>query len=146
MRPQSSHETRPEPGRAAWSESGAPGIPRARRSIDDEPQPAPRPESRSTAGKAGAARAWLSVAEAAEALGLSEMTLYRAIRAGQFPAVRVRNRLIVPRRALDELTEAALTGTTPSPGAWQGEHPTGWDSPDSSGRSAGWDTPRGGRR
>ena len=55
---------------------------------------------------------WLSVAETARELGISEMTLYRAIQAGDFPAVRVRNRLIVPRRALDDLAAAAVAAHT----------------------------------
>jgi excisionase family DNA binding protein len=51
---------------------------------------------------------FLSVAAAAHALGTSEMTLYRAIQAGEFPAIRIRGRLIVPARALDVLAEAAI--------------------------------------
>lgn len=53
------------------------------------------------------AQRWLSVTEAAQQLGLSDMTLYRAIRAGEFPAVKIRGRLIVPSRALDEMGAAA---------------------------------------
>ncbi|MEU4424816.1 helix-turn-helix domain-containing protein [Actinoplanes sp. NPDC024001] len=52
---------------------------------------------------------FLSVAETARALGMSEMTLYRAISAGQFPAVRIRGRLIVPYRVLEQLAEAAVS-------------------------------------
>ena len=37
------------------------------------------------------------------------MTIYRAIRVGQLPVVRVRGRLFVPARALDDLVDAALT-------------------------------------
>ncbi len=51
---------------------------------------------------------FLSVTETAQALGMSEMTLYRAIKAGEFPAVRIRGRLIVPSRVLDELANAAV--------------------------------------
>ncbi len=36
------------------------------------------------------------------------MTLYRAINAGEFPAVRVRGRVIVPARVLDALIEGAV--------------------------------------
>lgn len=53
-------------------------------------------------------RTFLSVAETAQLLGMSEMTLYRAIAAGEFPAVRIRGRLIIPRRAIDEMVDAAL--------------------------------------
>ena len=35
---------------------------------------------------------FFTVAEAAGLLGLSEPTLYRAIRAGEFPAIKVRGR------------------------------------------------------
>ncbi|MBN9100090.1 MAG: helix-turn-helix domain-containing protein [Pseudonocardia sp.] len=41
-------------------------------------------------------------------LGMSPMTVYRAIAAGEFPAVRIRGRLIVPARAIEEMVEAAL--------------------------------------
>jgi excisionase family DNA binding protein len=51
-----------------------------------------------------------SVAEAAAILGMSSMTLYRAIAAGEFPAVRVRGRLIIPVRAIDQLVDLAVTG------------------------------------
>ncbi|MDQ6874940.1 MAG: hypothetical protein M3042_07780 [Actinomycetota bacterium] len=36
------------------------------------------------------------------------MTLYRAIHAGQFPAVRIRGRLIVPARAVEAMIETAV--------------------------------------
>lgn len=49
-----------------------------------------------------------SVTDTAHILGVSEMTLYRAIRLGQFPAVRLMGRLIIPARAIDELIEAAI--------------------------------------
>jgi excisionase family DNA binding protein len=55
------------------------------------------------------ARAWYSVGEVADMLGVSEMTLYRDIREGRFPAVKIRSRLIVPARALDAMAEAAVT-------------------------------------
>lgn len=53
-----------------------------------------------------------SVAFAARATGMSKMTLYRAIAAGEFPAVRVRGRLIIPARALDAMSEAAIRERT----------------------------------
>ncbi|WP_410630725.1 helix-turn-helix domain-containing protein [Amycolatopsis sp. cmx-4-83] len=49
------------------------------------------------------------VGEAAAILNLSPMTLYRAIQAGEFPAIRVRNRIIVPARAIDDIEQAAVT-------------------------------------
>jgi excisionase family DNA binding protein len=48
------------------------------------------------------------VAEVAAELGLSEPTVYRAIRAGEFPAIRVRGRYVVPARAIDEMENAAV--------------------------------------
>lgn len=51
---------------------------------------------------------FLSVAATARLLGMSEATLYRAIRADEFPAVRVRNRYLVPRRVLDAMEDAAM--------------------------------------
>ena len=53
-------------------------------------------------------RAFYNVRETARMLGMSAMTLYRAIEAGEFPAVRIRGRLIIPARALDEMVAAAL--------------------------------------
>jgi hypothetical protein len=45
-------------------------------------------------------------------LGMSPMTVYRAISDGQFPAVRIRGRLIVPARALEAMAEIATTENT----------------------------------
>ena len=50
-----------------------------------------------------------SVSEAAEFFGTSEMTLYRAIRDGDFPAIRIRSRLIIPARAIEAMVDAAAT-------------------------------------
>jgi excisionase family DNA binding protein len=49
-----------------------------------------------------------SVGEIASMFGMSEMTLYRAIRDGEFPAVRIRGRLIIPARAIEEIVDAAV--------------------------------------
>lgn len=43
-------------------------------------------------------------------LGVSTATLYRAINAGQFPAVRIRDRLIVPAKAIEAMTNDAIDG------------------------------------
>lgn len=53
-------------------------------------------------------RRFYTVAEVAAELGLSEPTVYRAIRAGEFPAIRVRGRYVVPARAIDALEESAI--------------------------------------
>ncbi|RSM59506.1 DNA-binding protein [Actinoplanes sp. ATCC 53533] len=50
-----------------------------------------------------------SVPDTAEVLGMSEVTLYRAIREGQFPAIKVRGRYVVPSRVLDDMESAAIT-------------------------------------
>lgn len=55
---------------------------------------------------------FLSVAVVARILGVSEVTLYRAIAAGEFPAVRIRGRLIVPARAVEAMAETALAERT----------------------------------
>lgn len=56
---------------------------------------------------AGAPR-FYTVAQVARIFGMSPMTVYRAIAAGEFPAVRIRGRLIVPAQAVDSMVEAAV--------------------------------------
>jgi excisionase family DNA binding protein len=51
---------------------------------------------------------FFTVAEAAGLLGLSEPTLYRAIRAGEFPAIKVRGRYVVPAKAIDQMELSAM--------------------------------------
>jgi len=53
-----------------------------------------------------------SVAEVARMFGMSQMTVYRAIADGQFPAVRIRGRLIVPAKAIDDMAEVAVAEQT----------------------------------
>lgn len=48
------------------------------------------------------------VAEAARMFRMSSMTLYRAISAGEFPAVRIRGRLIIPAEVVDAMVKAAM--------------------------------------
>ena len=55
-----------------------------------------------------ATKRFFTVAEAAGLLGLSEPTLYRAIRAGEFPAIKVRGRYVVPAKAIDEMEHSAM--------------------------------------
>ena len=80
--------------------------------------------SRSGRGQTGftaGERRWLSVAELALELGMSQMTLYRVIAAGQFPAVRIGRRLVVPARVLEDMAAAALaTGATVETADWPG--------------------------
>ena len=53
-----------------------------------------------------------SVAQVARMLGTSPVTLYRAIKAGEFPAVRIRGRLIVPAKAIEAMADAATADET----------------------------------
>jgi excisionase family DNA binding protein len=48
------------------------------------------------------------VAEVAGLLGLSESTVFRAIRAGEFPAIKVRGTYVVPAKAIDAMESSAL--------------------------------------
>jgi len=61
---------------------------------------------------AGGPPTFYSVAQVARMFGMSSMTLYRAIAAGGFPAVRIRGRLIVPARAVEAMVKAAMTEQT----------------------------------
>jgi excisionase family DNA binding protein len=67
----------------------------------------------SETGEVSVAPRFYSVAQVAKMLGTSPMTLYRAIAEGEFPAVRIRGRLIIPAKALDALVEAAVGTATP---------------------------------
>jgi excisionase family DNA binding protein len=61
-----------------------------------------------TRGPDGVQPRFHSVAETAQILGVSEMTMYRAIRSGQFPAVQLMGRLIIPAKVIDEIIDAAI--------------------------------------
>jgi excisionase family DNA binding protein len=63
---------------------------------------------RSTASVGAEAPRFYSVAQVAQMLGMSTMTVYRAIRDGEFPAVRVRGRLIVPAKAVEAMGDATV--------------------------------------
>ncbi|TKG68342.1 helix-turn-helix domain-containing protein [Prauserella endophytica] len=57
-----------------------------------------------------------TVREAAEVLRIGASTLYRIIREGDFPAVRLRSRYVVPAEALEQLlAEAKATGSVVDP-------------------------------
>ena len=51
---------------------------------------------------------FLTVAETAALLKVSEVTIYRGISAGQFPAVKIRGRYAIPSRVIDELEKSAI--------------------------------------
>ena len=59
-----------------------------------------------------AAPHFYSVPQAAHMIGMAPVTLYRAIRDGEFPAMRIRGRLIIPARAIDAMIDAAITENT----------------------------------
>ena len=65
-------------------------------------------KQRTSEAASGTPRQFHSVTEVARMFGMSPMTVYRAIAAGEFPAVRIRGRLIVPARAIEEMVEAAV--------------------------------------
>jgi excisionase family DNA binding protein len=52
--------------------------------------------------------AFYTVAEAARILRVSPMTLYRSIAESEFPALRIRNRLIIPAAFVDDMAAAAV--------------------------------------
>jgi excisionase family DNA binding protein len=52
--------------------------------------------------------AFLTVDEVAALLRVDAVTIYRAIRAGEFPAVKIRKRYVIPRRALELLVEDVM--------------------------------------
>ena len=55
-----------------------------------------------------------SVAEAARRLDVSPMTLYREIAAGRLAAIRIRDRLLIPRIALERLVDEAIDAANES--------------------------------
>lgn len=63
-----------------------------------------------------------SVAEAAAIFGLSPITVYRAIDAGDFPSTIHRGRVVVPSEVVQGMSEAAhLYGTLMSLANWASE-------------------------
>jgi excisionase family DNA binding protein len=49
----------------------------------------------------------VSVEEAARLLGIGRGTAYECVRTGQIPAIRLGGRIVIPRRALHAMVEAA---------------------------------------
>jgi len=54
-------------------------------------------------------RVTFTVEETAKLLGIGRQLAYDRVRTGQIPAIRLGRRLVVPRRALERLIEAAST-------------------------------------
>ena len=67
----------------------------ARETPPPRPKPAPEPSAAPTD--------LCAVREAAEALGVSERTVYRMVDAGEIPVARVRGALRIPRARLSDL-------------------------------------------
>lgn len=53
-----------------------------------------------------------TVHEAARILRVDAATIYRSIRAGSFPAIRIRSRYVIPAAALREMAAKAVTSGT----------------------------------
>jgi excisionase family DNA binding protein len=51
----------------------------------------------------------MTVAEAADAIGVSSRHLYDLVRRGDFPAVRLGRRIVVPLSAVNEVLSSATT-------------------------------------
>ncbi|MEA5360250.1 excisionase family DNA-binding protein [Amycolatopsis sp., V23-08] len=52
---------------------------------------------------------FLTVGQAVKLLGVSAMTIYRAVDEGGFPAVRTRGRISIPAKAIDAMEEVAVS-------------------------------------
>jgi len=64
---------------------------------------------RARTGAEDAPRAFYSVEKFAGAIGVGEMSVYRAIHAGRLPAIKFGGRYLVPAKALENLIEVAMT-------------------------------------
>jgi excisionase family DNA binding protein len=60
-----------------------------------------------------AAPTFYDVSSVAAMFQMSRMTVYRAIHAGELPAVRIRGRWLVPARVIDALVAAAEAAVSP---------------------------------
>jgi excisionase family DNA binding protein len=71
--------------------------------------PARRSVAQDNAGREADDRLAYSVNEAAQRLGVGPMTLYREIAEGKLPAIRIRDRVLVPKVVLEHLVEEAIS-------------------------------------
>ncbi len=55
----------------------------------------------------------LSVAEAADALGVSDDLVYELVARGELPCLHLGRRRVIPRRAIDLVIERAMEGFDP---------------------------------
>ena len=85
--------------------------PRERHTPDEQHSAAPRAARRDQSGPRDPALAemrFLTVAEVAEVMRVSRMTVYRLVHSGEVPAVRVGRSFRVPERAVHEYLQAAF--------------------------------------
>jgi len=79
-------------------------------------------EVTASAGSTPTTPRFLSVSAAARLLGMSDVTLYRAIHADEFPAIKIRGRYVIPGGALDAMEGHALrTGSVVESADWPAE-------------------------
>jgi excisionase family DNA binding protein len=71
--------------------------------------PARPPVAQANVGIEADDRLAYSVNEAAHRLGVGPMTLYREIAEGKLPAIRIRDRVLVPKVVLQRLVEEAIS-------------------------------------
>ncbi len=75
----------------------------------------------------------LSVAKAAQSLGVSDDLVYELIERGQLPCLRLGRRKLIPRRAIELLVENAMDGFDPEAALDSLVRPTIWDEMEVSG-------------
>jgi excisionase family DNA binding protein len=63
--------------------------------------------------------AFYAVGRFAQALGIGEASVYRAIHAGRLPALKFGGRYMVPAKVLDQLVEAAMSGGLVDIDTWE---------------------------
>ena len=88
-----------------------PGGPRA--GVGPHSDSAPAPATTTTTPATSSGRLVLSVAETAEALGISDDLVYELMHRGQLPSLTFGRRKVVPRRAIDLVIQAAMNGFDP---------------------------------
>ncbi len=71
--------------------------------------PANPPVAQANVGPEADDRLAYSVNEAAHRLGVGPMTLYREIAEGKLPAIRIRDRVLVPKVVLERMVEEAVS-------------------------------------
>ena len=71
--------------------------------------PTNRSVAQANVGRQADDRLAYSVSEAAQRLGVGPMTLYREIAEGKLPAIRIRDRVLVPKVVLERLVQEAMS-------------------------------------